>query len=957
MTPKSNDQLNHIAFPLGGIGAGMFSMEGTGALSQFSLRHKPDVNHEPQTFAALHVKGAKTARVLEGPVPMWKAFGSTGPAGFCEPGNGLAGRTYGLPRFARASFQARFPFATVSLSDPSMPVAVELTGWSPFTPGASDDSSLPVAGLEYRFVNRSSKPVKAVFSFHAANFMKVGDKGGSIGTRKRGFVLQQDAQPDKPDIVGSFAVSTDDPAAKVDAAWFRGGWWDAFTMVWNHVAAGDCLSNPPHSDGTPGNGGSIYVPFQLQPRAEKVIRLQCAWFVPYSSAYTGSLIPPGTEPFLRDGWQASRLMPEKDIRQATYIGLARKDAGWEKLPDERDFVDVHALRGEKGLVYLATQVTIAKACERVLHVGHDGAARIFVDGKAVATTTGVTKPALPTRTQVRVTLSAGKHEICVALDRANGEGWGIFASLQPAAACCGSDCNCSTDQVSAKYGPWYAGQFASLSEVAAYWDANYSRLRAASATFRDCFYDTTLPDEVVESVAANLAIIKSPTCLRQTDGRLWGWEGCFAGCGCCHGSCTHVWNYAQSIAHLFPDLERTLRETEFLVSQDKHGHQSFRTDLPIRPTSHNFHAAADGQLGGLIKLYRDWRISGDTNWLRKLWPAAKQSMDFCIGIWDPDHTGTLLEPHHNTYDIEFWGADGMCTSFYLGALAAAMAMAEACGDEVPLYGELLAKGQKAMATTLWNGSWFIQKVQWKGLHAGDPTTFKTMQAGYTAEAQLILKHEGPKYQYGTGVLSDGILGDWMARCSGLGPVVNEQKTAKHLASVFRHNFRESLVDHANPQRPGYAFPQEAGLLLCSWPKGGKPSLPFVYSDEVWTGIEYQVASHLIMTGQVDEGLAIVRALRQRYDGQWRNPFDEYECGHWYARAMASYGLLQAFSGARYDAVEKTLHLEPVCKGDFRAFLSTATGFATVGVRKGKPFIQVASGTIQVQRIDYRPAVK
>jgi hypothetical protein len=203
-------------------------------------------------------------------------------------------------------------------------------------------------------------------------------------------------------------------------------------------------------------------------------------------------------------------------------------------------------------------------------------------------------------------------------------------------------------------------------------------------------------------------------------------------------------------------------------------------------------------------------------------------------------------------------------------------------------------------------------------------------------------------------LAGGVLGDWIARCCGLGPVVDGKKTARHLAAVFKHSFRESLADHANPQRLGYAFPQEAGLLLCSWPKDDKPALPFVYSDEVWTGIEYQVAAHLIMTGQIEEGLKIVRAIRQRYDGRWRNPFDEYECGHWYARAMASYGLLQALSGARYDAVEQVLHLHPVVDGDFRAFLCTATGHGTVGVRKGKAFLEVAAGTIPVKTIDYKP---
>jgi hypothetical protein len=452
-------------------------------------------------------------------------------------------------------------------------------------------------------------------------------------------------------------------------------------------------------------------------------------------------------------------------------------------------------------------------------------------------------------------------------------------------------------------------------------------------------------------VAANLAILKSPTCLRQADGRLWGWEGCHSGAGCCHGTCTHVWNYAQSIPHLFPALERTLRETEFLISQDNRGHQTFRAALPIQAPEHGFHAAADGQLGGLMKLHREWRISGDTEWLRRLWPAARVSLDYCIATWDPDHTGTLVEPHHNTYDIEFWGADGMCTSFYLGALAAAIAMGRACGDDVARYKALLANGRRAMATRLWNGAWFIQRVQWTGLRAGDPVQKPSMGGGYTAEAQAILQREGPKYQYGTGCLADGVLGDWIARCCGLGPVVDKKKVAQHLASVFQHNFRESLHDHANPQRPGYAFAQEAGLLVCSWPRGGKPALPFPYSDEVWTGYEYDVASHLIMTGQTKKGLAIVRAVRRRYDGRWRNPFDEYECGHWYARAMSSYGLLQACSGARYDAVTQTLYLRPAIKGDFRAFLCTATGYGTVGVRRGQPFIEVVAGSIPIQRIE------
>ena len=800
------DELDRIAFPLGGIGAGMVCLEGTGALSHVSLRHRPDVYNEPMTFAALHIKGARTARVLEGPVPLWKAFGPGGA------GNGAAGKTYGLPRFADASFRTRFPFGIVQLREKTMPVSVELTGWSPFVPGDPDSSGLPVAALEYRFRNRTDRPIEAVFSFHAANFMRTGDNTGArIDAMPGGFTLAQPTVQDKPWEEGYFAAFAVDPAAAADCAWFRGGWWDPLTMVWNAVATGSTPARPPHTEGAPGNGGSVYVPFKLRAKAEKTICLLLAWYVPMSN----------------------------------------------------------------------------------IHVGAD--------------------PAAPAEAG-QPSASAGHF-----------------------------------------HRPWYSSRFASIGEVASFWRDNYAGLRDATRSFSDCFYDTTLPSEAIEAVAANLTILKSPTCLRQADGRFWGWEGCCDGAGCCHGSCTHVWNYAQAMAHLFPSLERSMRETEFRVSQDARGHQNFRASLPIREPDHTFHAAADGQLGGIMKVHREWRVSGDTAWMKSLWPQVRQSLDYCIATWDPARTGALLEPHHNTYDIEFWGADGMCTSFYLGALQAAVAMGQACGDDVSAYEDLRTKGRRAMETALWNGTYFIQKIQWKGLRAADPTTAQSAMTSYTPEALALLRQEGPKYQYGIGCLSDGVLGDWLARCSGVAPVLSAQKVARHVASVFRHNFRKDLLDHANPQRPGYALGPEAGLLLCSWPKGGKLSLPFVYSDEVWTGIEYQVAAHLIMLGSVKEGLTIVRAVRDRYDGRHRNPFNEYECGHWYARAMSSYGLLQALSGARYDAVEKTLYLEPRVKGDFRAFLATATGYGTVGVRKGRPFLAVRSGSIAVERIVFKAA--
>jgi uncharacterized protein (DUF608 family) len=500
------------------------------------------------------------------------------------------------------------------------------------------------------------------------------------------------------------------------------------------------------------------------------------------------------------------------------------------------------------------------------------------------------------------------------------------------------------------YTPWYAGRFKSIQDVAAYWRAHYLELRDRTALFRDTFYDTTLPDEVVEAVAANLTILKSPTVLRQADGRLWCWEGCCDSWGCCHGSCTHVWNYAQAISHLFPDLERSLRWTEFHESQDEKGHQTFRSALPIRPVIHDYHAASDGQLGGIMKTYREWRVSGDTAWLKSLWPEVKLSLDFCILQWDPRGKGILEEPHHNTYDIEFWGPDGMCTSFYLGALSAAVEMGTALGDDVSQYSELILKGKAYLEKELFNGEYFYQKVQWDGLDA-KYNGLNTAESGPGhKEAVDLLNTEGPKYQYGTGCLSDVVLGFWLARMCGLGEIVDPVKVQSTLKAIHAHNLKHDLTDHPNPQRPAFAMGGDGGLLLCTWPRGEALSLPFVYSNEVWTGIEYQVASHLMLEGMVEEGLEIVRVCRDRYDGTVRNPFNEYECGHWYARAMSSYGLIQGLTGVRYDAVEKTLYIDSKVGKSFRAFLSTATGFGTVGLENGKPFFDMKMGELDVKRV-------
>jgi len=798
------DRNARVVFPLGGIGAGMMGLEGTGALSHVSLRNAPDTMNEPVVFSAICVKGEEgnIARVLEGQVPRWKVF-SNRAEGYQGAWSGLSGKHYGLPRFAESAFSARFPFGTVKLRDPGVPVDAELTGWSPFVPLNADDSSLPAAALEYTLTNRTAKPVELVYSFHAAQFMAAqGTENHRVvrsGTRT-GFVLDQPAVEHQPWVRGAFSATIDYPGATVDCAWFRGGWFDPMTMVWKSVEEGAVIEREPLTEGKPSPGASLYVPIVLQPRESQTIRVLLSWYVPDTNLTVGT---PAEAP---------------------------------KTPQY--------------------------------------------------------------------------------------------------------------------HRPWYAGRFGDMDEAAVYWADHYTRLREESAKFSDAFYGTTMPEAVVDAVAANLSILKSPTVLRQTDGRLWGWEGSQDTAGSCHGTCTHVWNYAQAVPHLFPELERGVRQTEFEEGQDEAGHQNFRVPLPIQSADHDFHAASDGQLGGIMKTYRDWKISGDSSWLRRLWPKTKQSLNYCIDVWDPDRTGVLVEPHHNTYDIEFWGPDGMCSSIYLGALKAASLMAQALGEDAAEYDELYRRGRAFMEKELFNGEYFEQRIVWEGLRTPSPTSgLQAWNVDYSQEAIDLLQREGPKYQYGQGCLSDGVIGAWMAEVCGIGEILDRDKVKSHLLSVYKYNLKRDLTGHANPQRPGFALGEDGGLLLCTWPRGGKLSLPFVYSNEVWTGIEYQVASHLLSLGCVEEGLDIVSVCRSRYDGATRNPFNEYECGHWYARAMASYALIQGWSGIRYDACDKTLHISPRVAGDFSSFLCTASGYGIAGIRGGRPFVEAASGHIAVERIN------
>jgi hypothetical protein len=338
---------------------------------------------------------------------------------------------------------------------------------------------------------------------------------------------------------------------------------------------------------------------------------------------------------------------------------------------------------------------------------------------------------------------------------------------------------------------------------------------------------------------------------------------------------------------------------------------AFRTLLPLTPdTLWMFKPAADGQLGTVMKAYREWLQCGDRAWLSELWPGVVRALEHAWkpGSWDADRDGVMEGEQHNTYDIEFHGPNTMCGLFYLGALRAAEELARVLGEDARAmeYRSLFESGRRKYAELLWNGAYFTQQV--------------VPPAGHTGEE--------PRYQYGPGCLSDQVLGQWFARVVDLGDLLPPEMIRGAVGAIVRHNFREDLTDHACVQR-AYAVNEDGGLLACSWPNGGRPRYPFPYADEVWTGIEYHVAAHCIYEGLIEEGLRIVAAARERHDGAKRNPWDECECGHHYARAMSSWSLVLALSGYHFDASAGLLRFAPkVSVDDFRCFFTAGTAWGT-----------------------------
>lgn len=490
-------------------------------------------------------------------------------------------------------------------------------------------------------------------------------------------------------------------------------------------------------------------------------------------------------------------------------------------------------------------------------------------------------------------------------------------------------------------GNYYATQFKDAWDALETFAPRLPELEAKSLLFTRSVIESDLPDVLKDACLSNASTLKTQVVFRTEDGRFFGWEGAGPFHGSCHGSCMHVWNYENTMPFLFGELAKQQRETDFTFACDDRGLMSFRVDLPLEKAHGWNAAAADGQMGTIMRLYREWRLSGDDGFIRALYPHAKRAMQFAWieGGWDADRDGVMEGCQHNTMDIEYYGPNPEVGVLYLGALRAMQEMARYVGDPsfASELGDIFSSGSAWLDANLFNGDYYEQKII--------PTDPAKIAKGLAISGDRD-KALDPVLQVGKGCMSDQLLGQTLAHVCALGYLLKRENVQKTLKSVIDFNFREDFFDHFNHFR-SYALNDDKGLIICTYPRGGALKRPFPYSYEVWSGIEWTAAAGMIYEGRLEDALRIAHAVRQRHDGLRRNPFSEEECGRHYARAMASWGCLLAWTGFHYDGVERKLSINA---RSGNTFFSNGHAWGTIQQKGERATLNVHHGELKLRSL-------
>ena len=906
-TVYRGEELKYIGMPIGGICAGQLYLGGDGRLWHWGI-----FNKWANAFDQHYVKPPLVESPVKQGFSLRFADGQTRPLD--------------VTGFPGVTFRGEYPIGTVEYHDDACPIAVKLEAFSPFIPLNTEDSSLPVTILHFTLRNTSSATSEAtlVGSLENAVLLHHRDTAGSrlarrIDAENHTFLAFSAEQPKDPPTIRPEILFED---------WSKDT-YEGWTVEGDAFGAGPIAKAkiPAYQGNVGGDTPRVVNSHATAPGKDS----------PQRDRALGKLT---SRPFTIERnyirlWVGGGNHQGKTCVNVVIDGkVVRSVTGPNSNEMVDQAMDVREFQGKKAVLEIVDAEPgpwgnigvgrIVLADRRENPVAFDQLHDNGTMGLAL-----VGPPAEHASADASVPLSetlVGKLGRAVKL--AAGE------SVQVTFVVVWHFPNLKLPDIQGGVGRWYATRFPSASAVADYVVKNYSRLARETRLWRDTWYDSSLPFWFLDRTLANASILATNTCYRFANGRFYGWEGV----GCCPGTCTHVWHYAHSVARLFPELERILRErVDFGLALQGDGSIRFRGEANDGP-------AADGQAGSILRAYREHQMTADNAFLHRNWPNIKKALQYLIHE-DADGDGILSGSQHNTLDSNWHGPVAWLSGLYLAALRAGDEMAKEIGDDAFAREcrAIFESGTKKIVATLFDGEYFINKP--------DPKHPEAINSG-------------------TGCEIDQVMGQSWAFQVGLGRVLPQKETLAALRSLWRYNFTPDVGPYREKNAPGrwYAMAGEAGLLMCTFPRsdwdfakaGGKGNPGFAgYFNECMNGFEYQVAGHMIWEGMVEEGLAIGRAVHDRYHGSRRNPWNEVECGDHYARSMATHGVFLAACGYEYHGPKGHLSFVPrLGPENFKAAFTAAEGWGsieqkrtadeqvnTVAVRSGK--LRLTQLTIEV----------
>jgi len=901
-------ELETIAMPVGGVCAGQVYLTGDGRLADWKIFNQRNFSG----YGATNYQAGRTPDLSL----------DQGVALRIESPQGMMVRTLDGRGFDEVEFCGRYPMATVRYRDKGVPVEVELEAFSPFIPLNEEDSALPATILRYTVHNRSSLPLRITLAGWLENAVN------RYSGQELGGVRVNEVQTGN----GATTVLGRAKSAEVKSvqrepivfADFEGENYGDWTVEGEAFGKGPARGTLPSQQTVSGFLGKGLVNTylggddRLQGKLtspEFTIERDFINLLVGGGAHTGktcvNLIVDGKVVRTAKGENQEKLAWKswnvRDLvgQRARIEIVDAESGGWGHINvDQIEFSDTtrsgYAGKIEEqvdhGTMALSVLGDEGVVNSRALPDG-PAAERMFLNGRLAEERSSERPFGTTLRGAVgkQFALAPGAEENITLI-----ASWHFPNRLYEGRFT----------------GHFYANRFGDAAQVARYISIHESRLVEDTRLWTTTYYDSTLPYWLLDRLGSTLSTLATGTCQWWKNGRFWAWEGV----GCCHGTCAHVWNYEHAMARLFPRLERSVREM-----QDYNPETGFVAETGmVRFRGEGWGMwAADSQAGGIMKALREHQMSTDKDFLERNWANIKKALEFMIGQ-DGNDDGFLEGQQHNTFDIDFYGPNPMIVSLYLGALRAGEEMARLMNDTAfaRRCRRIYEAGHKNFVEKLFNGEYFIQIVD-------------------------LVKH--PDAQYADGCLSDQVFGQGWAHQVGLGYLIPPHTCRTTLESIWKYNWAPDVGPHnkAHPPERWFATPGEAGLFTCTWPKSrhmGNKSVR--YRDEVWTGIEYQVAGHMAWEGMVTEALAICRAIHERYHPAKRNPYNEVECGDHYARALASWGVLLGLCGYEYDGPKGHIGFAPrMGPEDFKAAFTGAAGWGTL--------MQTRSGDTQTNRIAVR----